>query len=360
MKVLVLNFSKFALKYHLIDVESDTTLHSGKVGKIGPGETAGDHQAALATALKELNKDGHLKDPTGLGAVAHRVIHGGSRYAAPVVVDQEVKDEIRKLVPLLPLHQPSMLAGIQAAEEILPGVAHVAVFDTTFHRTIPDEAAVYGLPHEMFQKRGIRKFGFHGDSHRYTAEAAAEFLETPLRRLNVITCHLGDGASVCAVQRGRSIDTSMGFSPLQGLIMGTRTGDLDPGIIPFLMKTEGLTLDQVDDLLHRRSGLLGLSGVSDDMLQVLASAEAGDGRALLAVKAYCYRVKTYVGAYSAAMGGVDVLTFTGGVGQNSRGIRARCVQGLERIGIAIDHRRNVRESGGRPERRSFPGECPCG
>jgi acetate kinase len=241
----------------------------------------------------------------------------------------------------MPLHHPAILEGIDACQKVLPGIPHVAVFDTSFHGTIPAEAAAYGLPYELYQK-GIRKFGFHGNSHEYVAGKAAEFLETPLHRLNIITCHLGNGCSACAIERGRSIDTSMGFGPMPGLIMGTRVGDLDPGIIRYLVDNEGYTLEQVDDLLNSKSGLLGLSGISPDMREVLAAAEAGEARAVMAVKIFCYRVKFYIGAYAAAMGGLDAIVFTGGIGQNSRGIRARSVQGMDRLGISVDPIKNDR------------------
>jgi acetate kinase len=356
MNVLVINCGSSSLKYDLIDLDTEKTRFEGKVGRIGlEGSThsfrqgaekktgpvsAPDLFAALKIALDTLVA-GPLGDHSSIGAVAHRIGHGGMRYRAAAVIDQAVKDEIQRLVPLVPLHHPAMLAGIEACQKILPDVPHVAVFDTAFHHSIPDEATVYGLPYELFEK-GIRKFGFHGNSHEFAAEIAAKHLETPLKRLNIITCHLGNGASVCAIQRGQSIDTSLGFSPLQGLIMGTRVGDLDPGIVPYLMRTEGMSVEQIEEMLHNQGGLLGISGVSSDMREVLAAADAGNSRALLALKAFCYRVKLYIGAYTGAMGGLDVLVFTGGIGQNSRGVRARCVQGMEKLGIAVDHLRNDR------------------
>jgi acetate kinase len=356
MNVLVINCGSSSLKYDLIDLDTEKTLFAGKLGRIGlEGSThsfrqgsekksepveAGNLLAALKIALDTLVA-GPLGDRSSIGAVAHRIGHGGLRYRAPAVIDQEVKDEIRRLIPLVPLHHPAMLAGIEACQKILPDVPHVAVFDTAFHHSIPEEATVYGLPYEMFQK-GIRKFGFHGNSHEFAAEIAAKYMETPLKRLNIVTCHLGNGASVCAVQRGQSVDTSLGFSPLQGLIMGTRVGDLDPGIVPYLIRTEGLSVEKIEELLHNQGGLLGISGVGSDMREILAAADEGNSRALLALKAFCYRVKLYIGAYMGVMGGLDVLVFTGGIGQNSRGVRARCVQGMEKLGIAIDHLRNDR------------------
>jgi len=257
------------------------------------------------------------------------------------VIDQKVIDEIRRLIPLMPLHHPAMLAGIEACQKVLPDIPHVAVFDTSFHSKIPDEAAIYGLPYEFFLK-GIRRFGFHGNSHEYVAIKAARHLETSLHRLNIISCHLGNGASVCAIQRGHSIDTSMGFSPLEGLIMGTRVGDLDPGIIPYLMREHNFGIDELDKILNTKSGLLGISGVSSDMRETIAAADGGNARALLAIKAFCYRIKKYIGAYHGILGGADALIFTGGIGENNHNIRARCVQGLEKLGFAIDKVRNDR------------------
>jgi acetate kinase len=359
MNVLVINCGSSSLKYQLIELDSERTLLAGNVSRIGmegaehayerAGEKkkdaiqAPDHLAAVSLALKEVIEDEKVpvNNISELAAVAHRVGHGGEKYRGPAVIDREVKEEIRRLIPLMPLHHPAMLAGIEAFQKALPDVPHVAVFDTAFHGTIPEEAAVYGLPYELY-KKGIRKYGFHGNSHEFVAAKAAEFLETPLSRLNIITCHLGNGCSVCAVERGRSIDTSMGFGPLPGLLMGTRVGDLDPGIIPYLMDSEKLTIGQVDEIMNRKSGLLGLSGKSSDMREVLDAAEAGDHRALLAIKVFCYRVKFHVGACLAALGGTDVIVFTGGIGENSRGIRARSLQGLERLGIAVDPVKNDR------------------
>ncbi len=359
MKVLVINSGSSSLKYELFDLYNEVSLMSGVVSRIGMGGTkhvfrygetestrdieAVDHLTALGMIIEAIiDTEGiRIRSLADIDAVAHRITHGGSLYRSPVVIDQAVIDEIRRLIPVMPLHHPHMLAGIEACRKVFPDVPHVAVFDTAYHRTIPDEAAIYGLPYEVFA-RGIKRFGFHGNSHEYVALKAAEYMETPLRRLNIVSCHLGNGASVCAIKRGHSIDTSMGFSPLEGLIMGTRVGDLDPGVITYLMHEDKLTVDQLDDMLNNRGGLAGISGVSADMREVLAAADAGNARALLAIKAFCYRIKRYIGAYHAALGGADVLIFTGGIGENSRGIRARSVQGLEKLGFAVDHVRNDR------------------
>lgn len=359
MKVLVINSGSSSLKYEIFDLNIERSLMSGAVSRIGMPEAdhscacgdkkklmkieAPDHRAALDFVLQAITgmEGTPIKSLEEINAVAHRIGHGGSLYRGPVVIDQNVIDEIRRLIPLMPLHHPAMLAGIDACQSALPHVPHVAVFDTSFHSAIPDEAAIYGLPHEYFTA-GVRKFGFHGNSHEYVASKAAEYLETPMRRLNLISCHLGNGASVCAIQRGHSIDTSMGFSPLEGLIMGTRVGDLDPGVIPYLMRQHNLGIDELDKMLNNKSGLLGISGVSSDMRELIAAADADNARALLAIKAFCYRIKKYIGAYHAVLGGADALIFTGGIGENNRSIRSRCVQGLEKLGFAIDKVRNDR------------------
>jgi acetate kinase len=359
MKVLVINSGSSSLKYELFDLNNDTSLMGGAVSRIGMEGSqhtctctgkeiqvnieAQDHHAALGFILKAITgfEGTPVKSLAEIGAVAHRIGHGGSLYRGPVVIDQKVIEEIRRLIPLMPLHHPAMLAGIEACQKALPDIPHVAVFDTAFHSTIPEEAAIYGLPYDIYSE-GIRRFGFHGNSHEYVALKAAEYLETPLQRLNIISCHLGNGASVCAIKRGYSIDTSMGFSPLEGLIMGTRVGDLDPGIIPYLMREKNLTIEELDKMLNNKSGLLGISGVSSDMQEILAAAESGNARALLAIKAFCYRIKRYIGAYHAVLGGANVLIFTGGIGEHSLGIRARCVQGLEKLGFAVDPVRNDR------------------
>ena len=359
MKVLVINSGSSSLKYELFDLNTEDSLMSGAVSRIGiegsehkyssGGEEARvsidapDHLTALGPVLKALTTapGAPIASLSEIGAVAHRIGHGGSLYRGPVVIDQAVKDEIRRLIPLMPLHHPAMLAGIESCQSALPDIPHVAVFDTAFHSAIPDEAAIYGLPYEYFAK-GVKRFGFHGNSHEFVAHKAAEYLETPLRRLNIISCHLGNGASVCAIQRGHSIDTSMGFTPLEGLIMGTRVGDIDPGVITYLMRSEGLTADELDDMFNRKGGLLGISGVSSDMREIIAAADGGNTRALLAIKTFCYRVKRYIGAYAAVLGGADVLIFTGGIGEKGRGERARCIQGLEKLGFAMDPLRNER------------------
>jgi len=359
MIVLVVNSGSSSLKYEIFNLSNEQSLFSGAVTRIGMDGAEHSYICAGESAVKKIAAPNHLvtiekvletittadssllKNLSAIGAVAHRVGHGGLEYRSPVVIDEDVKAVIKKKTPIMPLHHPAMLTGIEACEQALPGIPQVAVFDTAFHSAIPEEAAIYGLPYEYFN-RGIRKFGFHGNSHDYVAHKAAEYLEIPLRRLNIVSCHLGNGASVCAIERGHSIDTSMGFSPLQGLLMGSRSGDVDPGIITYLMRNESLDADEMDYLLNSKSGLIGISGVSSDMRDVLGAAEEGNQRALLAVKAFCYRVKHYIGAYTAILGGADVLIFTGGIGENAVNERARCIQGLEKIGFAIDPLRNER------------------
>jgi acetate kinase len=359
MIILVINSGSSSLKYELFDLDTEKSLMNGAVSRIGMeganhtcryegteisvGLEARDHLAAFDCVLQALTdpEKSPIKKLSDIGAVAHRIGHGGTLYHGPVVIDRKVIETIERLVPLMPLHHPGMLAGIEACQKVLPDVPHVAVFDTSFHSTIPEEAATYGLPHALSVK-GVKKFGFHGNSHAYVAMKASDYLETPLRRLNIISCHLGNGASVCAIRRGYSIDTSMGFSPLEGLIMGTRVGDLDPGILLYLMREQKMTIEELDEILNSKSGLLGISGVSSDMRELIAAAEADNAQALLAIKAFCYRIKKYIGAYHGILGGADILIFTGGIGENSRGIRARSVQGLEKLGFAVDTVRNDR------------------
>ena len=272
--------------------------------------------------------------------VGHRVVHGGERFTEAVVVDEQVLKDIEALNPLAPLHNPVNVAGIREAMRVFASVPHVAVFDTAFHHTLPSYAYLYGLPYEYYEKRAVRRYGFHGSSHSYVVLRAAQHLQKRVNELEIISCHLGNGASVCAVDHGRSVDTSMGFTPAEGLIMGTRCGDLDPGALLYLRREAGLQTSEVDDLLNKRSGLLGMTGISGDMREVQRAAEAGETRALVALKAFCYRVRKYIGAYVAAMGGLDVLIFTGGIGQGSAEVRSLALQGMEVMGVRLDEQRN--------------------
>jgi acetate kinase len=283
---------------------------------------------------------GVIRDASAISVVGHRVVHGGEKFTNSVLIDDGVVAEIEALSPLAPLHNPVNVAGIREARRVFPAIPHVAVFDTAFHSTVPSYAYLYGLPYEFYEKKGVRRYGFHGPSHRYVSLAAAQYLQRGPRELKIVSCHLGNGASLCAIDHGRSIDTTMGFTPGEGLIMGTRCGDLDPGVAAYLARTDGVAPEYLDEILNKRSGLLGLSGLSSDMREIEKAADAGDPRALTALKAFCYRVRKYIGAYVAAMGGLDVLIFTAGIGQGSAGVRATALQGLQCMGLRLDETRN--------------------
>ncbi|MEU8188110.1 acetate kinase [Micromonospora carbonacea] len=333
-RVLVLNCGSSSVKYRLYD--GDEVLAKGTVERVGePGGGPADHETAVRGILDRLGPDGLA----GLTAVGHRVVHGGRRFTEPVLVDDAVFAAIGELVPLAPLHNPANLAGIRVAREALPGVPQVAVFDTAFHHTLPEAAATYAIDRDTAQRHDIRRYGFHGTSHAYVSRRTAELLGRPYDELNTITLHLGNGASACAVQGGRSVATSMGMSPLEGLVMGTRSGDLDPTIVFHLRREAGMGVDEIDDLLNHRSGLLGLAGVND-MREVLARRAAGDPAAALAFDVYTRRITGYVGAYYALLGRVDAVTFTAGVGEHAAPVRAAALAGLERLGIAVDPARN--------------------
>ncbi|MER7588590.1 acetate kinase [Micromonospora sp. NPDC127501] len=330
-QVLVLNCGSSSVKWRRYD--DDRALDHGTVERIGePGGGPADHTEAVRQILDGL-------DPTGLAAVGHRVVHGGRTFSAPVLVDDAVLAAIKDLVPLAPLHNPANLAGIQVARAALPDVPQVAVFDTAFHHTLPEAASTYAIDRETAERYDIRRYGFHGTSHAYVSRRTAELLGRPYDEVNTITLHLGNGASACAVANGRSVATSMGMSPLQGLVMGTRSGDVDPTVIFHLRREGGLSVDDIDDLLNHRSGLLGLTGVND-MREVLERRAAGDRAASLAFDVYCRRITGYVGAYYALLGRVDAITFTAGVGEHAGPVRAAALAGLDRLGITVDDARN--------------------
>jgi len=349
-KILVINCGSSSLKYTFYDTEDETRnargqierislegtrhFHSGPKGEVKRGLPTGGYAEAFAAMV------GALGDSSEISVVAHRVVHGGEKFTEATVITDEVLRELEKLSPLAPLHNPVNLAGIREMRRLLPGVLQVAVFDTAFHHTLPSHAYLYGLPYEFYEKKGVRRYGFHGMSHSYVCLRAAKFPGRRLEKLKIVSCHLGNGASLCAVDHGRSVDTTMGFTPVEGLIMGTRCGDLDAGVVTFLERTEGLTGPQVDELINTKSGLLGLSGISSDMREILKAADAGEPSAWIALQAYCYRVRKYIGAYVAAMGGLDAVVFTGGVGQGSATVRAMALQGLDCLGIQLDHQRN--------------------
>ncbi|HSK04614.1 MAG TPA: acetate/propionate family kinase [Kofleriaceae bacterium] len=333
MKVLVLNVGSTSVKFDLYDMASEDRLAHGMVERTSA--TGEDVAAALGELLGGL---GDRLD--GLAAVGHRVVHGGERLTRPVAIDRAVEAVIAECAVFAPLHNPANLLGIQAARARFPGVPQIAVFDTAFHATMPEHAFVYGLPHELYLQQGVRRYGFHGPSHQYMAACAAEELRTDLSRLRLVTCHLGGGASVAAIEGGKSIDTSMGMTPLEGLMMSTRTGDLDPAI-PLLLARRGHTLDELDELFNRRSGLAGVSGIGPDFREIAAAAARGDMRARLAIDMFVHRIRKYIGAYAAELGGADAIVFTGGIGEGSAQVRERVCASLGFMGVAIDPAKNA-------------------
>ena len=356
-KLLVLNLRTGSLKYRYFDTDDDSKTVEGQVEWIGEPRavqthiTAGgehtfklpsiDHRQALQAALDRLvdAETGVLDDLSEITAVGHRVVHGGDKYSSPVVIDDEVLADIRSFAHLAPQHNPMHASGIEWCKEILPDIPHIAVFDTAFHQTMPPYAYRYALPEKFYTEDGIRRYGFHGPSHQYVAMMAATFLKERFSRLKIITCHLGEGASVCAIDHGRSIDTSMGLTPLEGLVMVKRSGDLDPAIVTFLMR-KGMSADEIDRLLYQESGMKGLSGLSGDTREIPDAANAGDPKAMLAAETFTYRLRKYIGAYYAALGGLDVLVFTGGIGENAAGTRSMACQDLWSLGILIDPVKN--------------------
>jgi acetate kinase len=365
-RLLVVNCGSSSLKYRLFDTENPGAGVHGSVERIGlPGTRlkqsgtrgtverelpAAGHDAAFAAMVEALLEPaaGAIGTPAEITAVGHRVVYGGQVFATPVVIDDDVLPRIEALATLAPLHNPANALGIREARRCFPSVPHVAVFDTAFHATLPAHAFLYGLPRDFADSRGLRRYGFHGPSHQYVSLAAARFLGRRFRELRLVSCHLGNGASLCAIDHGRSVDTTMGFTPGEGLVMGTRCGDIDSGLLVHLMRSEGLGPDELDELLNRRSGLLGLSGISPDLREIEAAAEEGHAGALTALKVFSYRVRKGIGALVAAMGGIDVLVFTAGIGQGSAGVRAAALQGLSCMGLHLDESRNRAADGRHP------------
>ena len=342
-KLLVVNSGSSSLKYQLFALAGERRLAGGMVERIGePGVP--DHRHALERVAALLRERGALADPSELAAVGHRVVHGGERFAAPTRIDASVCSAIRELARLAPLHNPANLAGIEVCLRAYPHVPQVAVFDTAFHQTLPARAFRYAVPDDWQRDHGVRRYGFHGISHRYVAERAAAFLARPLAALQLITLHLGNGASAAALAGGRSIDTSMGLTPLEGLVMGTRSGDLDPAVPLHVQRVSGLSAQAVDDALNHASGLLALAG-TNDVRELLARERSGDPRAQLALELYAYRIKKYLGAYTAVLGRVDAVVFTGGVGENAARVRSLACAGLDVLGIALDEEANARAQG---------------
>jgi len=304
-----------------------------------------DHTVAMRMVFDALTdpKTGAIADVSEITAIGHRVVHGGESFSDSVEINQEVLDTVSRLSELAPLHNPPNLMGIEGARKIMPNAPQIAVFDTAFHQTIPRYAYVYALPYDLYEKHGIRRYGFHGTSHKYVARRATRILEAkgiPVEKQRIITCHIGNGVSFTAVKGGKSVDTSMGLTPVEGLVMGTRCGDIDPAILPFLENTLDYSADDIDDLINKKSGLLGISGIGNDMRDIEDSAQAGNERARLALEIFCYRARKYIGAYAAAMGGLDAVVFTAGIGEHSPGIRARMCDGLEFLGIKVDAEKN--------------------
>ena len=359
MNILVLNCGSSSVKYQLIEAEGRTTLARGNVERIGmsgatlsnvrhdgdeiriAGEIV-DHTQAIEYILAVLLSKNHgvITDRSQIHAVGHRVVHGGETFSASVLITDEVIKTLRDNIELAPLHNPHNLRGISACEVSLPGIPQVGVFDTSFHSRMPRKAFLYGIPYSLYTQYKIRRYGFHGSSHRYVADRAAQMLGRAAADLRLVTCHLGNGCSMAAVDRGVSVDTTMGFTPLEGLLMGTRAGDIDPTVILFVMGKEGLTLGEANTLLNKHSGLQGISGISSDMREIVSEMKNGDKKATYAFDVFTYRIRKYIGAYVAAMGGIDGIVFTGGIGENSLEVRSACCQGMEFFGIAIDEALN--------------------
>ncbi len=359
MKILVINAGSSSLKYQLIDMDSRAVLAKGLCERIGIDGSRLNHTPAggekvviespmpsHADAIKLVidalvdEKHGVINSMSEIGAVGHRVVHGGEKFSGSVVIDEAVKEGMRECIPLAPLHNPANLIGIEACEKVMPKVPQVGVFDTAFHQTMPEEAFLYGIPYEYYEKYKIRRYGFHGTSHNYVSGKAAEMLGKPIEQLKIITCHLGNGSSVAAVKNGKVIDTTMGLTPLAGILMGTRSGDLDPAIVTFLMEKENLDIDGINEVLNKKSGVFGVSGVSSDFRDLDTASKEGNKRAQAALKMFSYGIKKYIGAYCAAMGGTDAVVFTAGVGENDGAMRAAIVDGLEFLGIKIDAEKN--------------------
>ncbi|KGN02889.1 acetate kinase [Clostridium novyi A str. 4570] len=358
MKILVINCGSSSLKYQLIDMTSEQPIAQGLVERIGIEgsvlthkvngkkykieEEMKDHKKAIELVLNALVNEeyGVIKNMEEISAVGHRVVHGGEKYAESVLIDSEVMEALEDFVKLAPLHNPPNIIGINACKELMPSTPMVAVFDTAFHQTLPDYAYMYSLPYDLYEKHGIRKYGFHGTSHKYVSAMAAEVLGKNIEDLKLITCHLGNGSSLAAVKNGKCVDTSMGFTPLAGLTMGTRCGDIDPAIVTFLIKELNYSVDEVNKIMNKESGVLGISGISSDFRDILKAAAEGNERAELALNIFKNKVIQYIGAYTAVMGGVDAIIFTAGVGENSEPIRKRIVSELGFLGIKLDEEKN--------------------
>ena len=364
INVLVINAGSSSLKYQLIDMENKSVIAKGLVERIGIDHSVithkptGKDKVSIETPMKDHNDamkqvidaltnpvHGVVSDLSGIKAVGHRVVHGGEKFSGSVLITDEVIKALEENIELAPLHNPANLMGISACQALMPGVPMVGVFDTAFHANMPAKAFLYGIPYSAYTDYKVRRYGFHGTSHKYVSQRAAEILGKDIKDLKIITCHLGNGSSVAAVDGGVSVDTSMGFTPLEGLVMGTRSGDLDAAIVPYLMNKLDMDVNQAINYLNKQSGVLGISGISSDFRDLWAEEENGNARAKLALDVFNYRLKKYIGAYAAAMGGVDVITFAGGVGENDWDVRKHAVEGLEFMGVKLDDAKNDKMRG---------------
>ncbi len=359
MKILVINTGSSSLKYQLIDMEKESVLAKGVCDRIGIDNSIIKHtKMGCKQLIIEKNMINHtmamnemanmlVGDEAGviagmdeIGAVGHRIVHGGEKFTGSVIINREVMKALKDCIELAPLHNPANITGIEASMHLMPEKPMVGVFDTAFHQSMPKYAYLYALPYEIYERYGIRKYGFHGTSHKYVARRASQILGKPLDGLRLITCHLGNGSSICAVKNGKSVDTSMGFTPLAGLPMGTRSGTIDPAIVKFLMDKADMSIKEIDNMLNKKSGVLGISGISSDFRDLQEAADNGSGRAKLALDIFCYRVKRYIGEYTAVMNGTDAVVFTGGIGENNDVVREGSLRDLEYLGIKIDWNKN--------------------
>lgn len=359
MIILVINSGSTSLKYQLIDIEKEHILAKGICDRIGlegsflthkTGEESDvtviepipDHKSAVQIVLEYLSHKEHgaIDSLEEISAIGHRVVHGGEFFHNAVLVNDKVLDQISQCCPLAPLHNPPNLVGIQACMHLLPNVPNVVVVDTAFHQSMPKYAYIYGLPYHLYEKYRIRKYGFHGTSHKYVANRAASFVGVPIEELKIITCHLGGGASICAIDRGESIDTSMGFTPLEGLVMGTRCGNIDPAIVPFLMEKENLGFKEIDKLMNKQSGVLGITNLCSDFRDLEKAAYQYNESAQLALDIFCYNVKKFIGQYIAILNGIDIIVFTGGIGEHDWRVRKKSLENLDFLGITIDNEKN--------------------
>lgn len=359
MKILIVNAGSSSLKYQLFDMEKETTMAKGLVERIGIHGSRlkqsvndskyshempmKDHVEACEQMMKALCDPDHgvLKSMDEIGAIGHRVVHGGERFTASMLINAECIKAIEENSSFAPLHNPANLMGIKACMKVMPNIPMVGVFDTAFHQTMPPKAFLYGLPYDYYSRLKVRRYGFHGTSHRYVSQRAADFLGKKIEDLKIITCHLGNGSSMCAVSGGKSVDTSMGMTPLEGVLMGTRSGSVDPASLQFIMNHEGLNIDQMMDILNKKSGLLGVSGLSSDMRDIEEAAANGNEKAAISLEMLSYGIKKYIGAYAAAMGGVDAIVFTAGIGENAPELRKSVLAGMEYMGIELDKEKNM-------------------